>query len=159
MALIVSPGQNEIEQMKKHGFDIAPHRMTRHWTRSSRTTKPARLLARPCRPCPIGDRVSCLSKRRRLPALAVPGTVVAFQSLDEITVRQLGCPCAGSRALTNGFSKKVENHEHAVALHFMHYNFCRIHQSLRVTPAMEAGISDHVWSLAEVVEMIDRESN
>ncbi len=61
--------------------------------------------------------------------------------------------------LTNGFSKKVENHEHAVDLHFMHYNFCRIHQSLRVTPAMEAGITDHVWSLAEVVEMIDRESN
>lgn len=61
--------------------------------------------------------------------------------------------------LTNGFSKKVENHEHAVALHFMHYNFCRIHQSLRVTPAMEAGISNRVWSLSEVVEMIDRESN
>lgn len=61
--------------------------------------------------------------------------------------------------LTNGFSKKVENHEHAVALHCMHYNFCRIHQTLRVTPAMEAGISDHVWSLTELVEMIDRESN
>ncbi len=46
--------------------------------------------------------------------------------------------------LTNGFSKKVENLEAAVALHYMHYNFCRIHQSLRVTPAMEAGVSDHV---------------
>jgi hypothetical protein len=43
-----------------------------------------------------------------------------------------------------GFSKKLENHEHALALYFMHYNFCRIHQSLRVTPAMEAGISDHI---------------
>jgi IS1 family transposase len=52
--------------------------------------------------------------------------------------------------LTNAFSKKVENLGHAVALHFMHYNFCRIHQTLRVTPAMEAGISDHVWSLDEV---------
>lgn len=52
--------------------------------------------------------------------------------------------------LTNGFSKKVENHEHAVALHFMHYNFGRIHKTLRVTPAMEAGISDHVWSLEEI---------
>jgi hypothetical protein len=52
--------------------------------------------------------------------------------------------------LTNAFSKKVENLEHAVALHFMNYNFCRIHQSLRVTPAMEAGLSDHVWSLEEV---------
>jgi IS1 family transposase len=46
--------------------------------------------------------------------------------------------------LTNGFSKKFENHAHAVALHFMHYNFCRIHKTLRVTPAMEAGLSDHV---------------
>jgi hypothetical protein len=51
--------------------------------------------------------------------------------------------------LTNAFSKKVENLEHAVALHFMHYNFCRVHSSLRVTPAMEAGVSDHVWSLEE----------
>ena len=56
--------------------------------------------------------------------------------------------------LTNAFSKKVENLEHSVALHFMHYNFCRIHQSLRVTPAMEAGVSDHVWSLEEVVALL-----
>ena len=53
--------------------------------------------------------------------------------------------------LTNAFSKKVENHAAAVALHFMWYNFGRIHKTLRVTPAMEAGISDHVWSLTEVV--------
>jgi hypothetical protein len=58
--------------------------------------------------------------------------------------------------LTNGFSKKVENHERSVALHFMHYNFCRIHKSLRVTPAMEAGIADHVWSLEEVVALLDK---
>ena len=56
--------------------------------------------------------------------------------------------------LTNGFSKKVENHEHAVALHFMHYNFCRVHQTLRVTPAMQAGLSEHVWSLEELVALI-----
>lgn len=56
--------------------------------------------------------------------------------------------------LTNAFSKKIENHEHAVALYFMYYNFCRIHQSLRVTPAMEAGIADHVWSLEEIVNLI-----
>lgn len=55
--------------------------------------------------------------------------------------------------LTNGFSKKVENHEYAIAIHYMHYNFCRIHSSLRVTPAMEAGISDHVWSIEELCEM------
>lgn len=49
--------------------------------------------------------------------------------------------------LTNAFSKKIENQAHAVALHFMYYNFCRVHQTLRVTPAMEAGIAKHVWSL------------
>ena len=56
--------------------------------------------------------------------------------------------------LTNGFSKKVENHAHAVALHFMHYNFGRIHKTLRVTPAMEAGVSDHVWSLEEIAALM-----
>jgi IS1 family transposase len=52
--------------------------------------------------------------------------------------------------MTNAFSKKVENHAAAVAIHFMWYNFGRIHKTLRVTPAMEAGVSDHVWSLAEI---------
>ena len=52
--------------------------------------------------------------------------------------------------LTNAFSKKVDNHEAAVALHFMHYNFARIHKPLRVTPAMEAGVADHVWGLEEI---------
>jgi IS1 family transposase len=53
--------------------------------------------------------------------------------------------------LTNAFSKKVENHAYQVALHFMHYNFCRIHKTLRVTPAMEAGIADHVWTIEEML--------
>jgi IS1 family transposase len=57
--------------------------------------------------------------------------------------------------LTNAFSKKLENHQHSVALHFMHYNFCRIHQTLRVTPAMEAGVSDHVWSIEEIVALTE----
>jgi IS1 family transposase len=56
--------------------------------------------------------------------------------------------------LTNGFSQKVENLECMVALHFMHYNFGRIHKSLRVTPAMEAGISDHVWRLEEIAALV-----
>jgi len=56
--------------------------------------------------------------------------------------------------LTNGFSKKLENLEHAVALHYMHYNFCRIHQSLRVTPAMEAGVADHFWSIEEILALL-----
>lgn len=56
--------------------------------------------------------------------------------------------------LTNAFSKKVDNHMHAVALHFMYYNFGRIHKTLRVTPAMEAGVSDHVWSLEEIAALV-----
>ena len=56
--------------------------------------------------------------------------------------------------LTNGYSKKLENHEAAIALHYMHYNFCRIHHTLRVTPAMEAGITDHVWTLDELVGLM-----
>ncbi len=61
--------------------------------------------------------------------------------------------------LTNGFSKKLENHGHAVALYFLHYNFCRVHSTLRVTPAMQAGISDHVWSLEELCALLpERES-
>jgi len=55
--------------------------------------------------------------------------------------------------LTNGFSKKLENLEHAVSLHFMHYNFARIHKTLRITPAMAAGVSDHVWSLEEIASL------
>lgn len=55
--------------------------------------------------------------------------------------------------LTNGFSKKVQNHAHAVALHFMYYNFARVHKTLRVTPAMQAGIADHVWSLEEIANL------
>jgi IS1 family transposase len=56
--------------------------------------------------------------------------------------------------LTNGFSKKIENLEAAVALHFMHYNFCRIHQTLRVTPAMAAGIADHPWEVQEILGLL-----
>src|SRR5271166_5783935 len=57
--------------------------------------------------------------------------------------------------LTNAFSKKFENHAHIVALHFMHYNFARVHKSLRITPAMAAGVTDHVWSLEEIAMLAD----
>jgi len=56
--------------------------------------------------------------------------------------------------LTNGFSKKIENHSAAVALWFTYYNFCRVHSSLRVTPAMQAGIADHVWTIEELVSLL-----
>jgi len=57
--------------------------------------------------------------------------------------------------LTNAFSKKVENHAYAVALHFMYYNFVRIHQTLRVTPAMAAGVTDRLWEVADIVALVD----
>ena len=57
--------------------------------------------------------------------------------------------------LTNGFSKKVENLFYAVSLHFMYYNFCRIHQTLRVTPAMEANITDHVWDIEDILNLLN----
>jgi hypothetical protein len=56
--------------------------------------------------------------------------------------------------LTNAVPKKVENHAYQVALHFMHYNFCRIHKTLRVTPAMEAGITDHVWTIEDMIAIV-----
>ena len=58
--------------------------------------------------------------------------------------------------LTNGFSKKIENHMHAVALHYMYYNFCRIHKTLRCTPAMEAGVSKKLWSIEDIVTLLDK---
>lgn len=57
--------------------------------------------------------------------------------------------------LTNAFSKKIENHRAAIALHFVHYNFCRKHQSIGTTPAVKAGLADHVWNLAELVGLLE----
>jgi hypothetical protein len=57
--------------------------------------------------------------------------------------------------LTNGFNKKIEMHLHAVSLHFMHYNFARVHKTLKVTPAMQAGIADHVWGIEEICNLVE----
>src|SRR6266704_4585289 len=58
--------------------------------------------------------------------------------------------------LTNGFSKKVDNHRHMVALHYMYYNFCRIHQTHRVTPAMEAQLTDRAWTIDELIALLPK---
>lgn len=58
--------------------------------------------------------------------------------------------------LTNAFSKKVENLQHALALHFMHYNFARVHKALGMTPAMAAGLADHPWSMSEIVSLLHK---
>jgi len=77
--------------------------------------------------------------------------------LNQLQVQQRAVPtshyiglCRLTR-LTNGFSKKWENHWAALCLHFAYYNFCRIHKTLRVTPAMQAGITDRVWDIAELL--------
>jgi len=81
---------------------------------------------------------------------------VIFERLEELERQNLTMRMRMRRftRLTNGFSKKIENHAYALALFYMHYNFCRIHQTLRVTPAMEAGTTDHVWSLEEVAALL-----
>lgn len=60
--------------------------------------------------------------------------------------------------LTNAFSKKIENHVYAMAIYFMHYNFVRIHQTLRVTPAMAAGVTDKLWGLEDMAALLDRQA-
>lgn len=60
--------------------------------------------------------------------------------------------------LTNAFSNKIANHTAAVALHYMYYNFLRIHQTLRVTPAMEAGVADQIWLIEEVVGLLNEKA-
>jgi IS1 family transposase len=57
--------------------------------------------------------------------------------------------------LTNGFSKKIENHAHAIALHYMYYNFCRIHKSLRCTPAMAAGVTTKLWEISDIIKVLE----
>ncbi len=57
--------------------------------------------------------------------------------------------------LTNAFSKKVENLDHAVSLHYMHYNYVRLHQAHRLTPAMAAGVTDRLWEIDDIVQMAD----
>ncbi len=57
--------------------------------------------------------------------------------------------------LTNAFSKKAQNHAHAVSLHFMHYNFVRIHKTLRCSPAMAAGVTKRLWDVADIIQVVD----
>lgn len=94
----------------------------------------------------IGTRVDAIKGKPVLSSVSI-----SFVERQNLTMRM---SMRRFTRLTNAFSKKVENHFYAIALHFMHYNFCRIHQTLRVTPAMEAKITDHVWSLEELIQLI-----
>ena len=75
----------------------------------------------------------------------------SFVERQNLTMRM---PMRRFIRFTNAHSEKLANHEAAIALHYMHYNFCRIHKTLRVTPAMEAGIANHVWSIEELVSVL-----
>jgi IS1 family transposase len=76
----------------------------------------------------------------------------SYVERHELTMRMSMCRFT---RLTNAFSKKIQNHAAMVAIHAVHYNFARIHKTLRITPAMACGLSDHVWSLEEIVQMAD----
>ncbi len=95
----------------------------------------------------------CGTRKRRISGHPAKGGVsTSYVERQNLTMRM---SMRRFTRLTNAFSKKVENLGHAVALHFMFYNFGRIHQTLRVTPAMEAGLTDHVWSLEEIAALAD----
>lgn len=92
------------------------------------------------------------AEKRRITGRPDPAHVsTSYVERQNLTMRM---SCRRFTRLTNAFSKKVENHAHAVALHFMYYNFGRIHKTLRVTPAMEAGVAKHVWSLQEIAALV-----
>src|SRR3990167_505466 len=95
----------------------------------------------------------CLGSRKRV-VTGEPDTMLISTSYAERQNLTMRMQMRRFTRLTNGFSKKFENHVCAVAIHYMHYNFARIHKTIRVTPEMEAGISDHVWSLEEIAGLV-----
>src|SRR5580658_640600 len=95
--------------------------------------------------------VSAVGRAFSMAILIQPTLVLSFVERQNLSMRM------GMRRftrLTNGFSKKLENHGHMVALYFMHYNFCRVHKTVRVKRAMEAGLTDHVWEIEELIGLI-----
>ena len=95
----------------------------------------------------------CGAQRRKVIGKPAPaGISTSYVERQNLTMRM---SMRRFTRLTNAFSKNVENLGYAVALHFMHYNFCRIHQTLRVTPAMEAGLTDRVWTPEEIAALAD----
>lgn len=111
-----------------------------------------------------GGRAYVEAKRRYSPAVCVGATKnvvigspeMAMVSTSHVERANLTMRMGMRRftRLTNAFSKKIEMHMHAVSLHFMHYNFARIHKTIKVAPAMQAGISDHLWSIEEIVRLV-----
>jgi hypothetical protein len=111
----------------------------------------------------------CYAKEKNVPENkngSGAGSVWTWIAIDADSKLILSYLCGGRDAewatqvrrftcLTNAFSKKFENHCHMVAIYHAYYNFCRVHQTLRVTPAMEAELTNHVWSLEDLVGLLD----
>jgi IS1 family transposase len=96
----------------------------------------------------------CGARKRRVTGNPDPREVcTSFVERQNLTMRM---HMRRFTRLTNAFSKKVENHAYAVALHMMYYNFVRLHQSLRVTPAMAAGVSDRLWEIGDIVALVEK---
>jgi IS1 family transposase len=96
----------------------------------------------------------CGARKRRVTGNPDPREVcTSFVERQNLTMRM---HMRRFTRLTNAFSKKVENHAYAVALHMMYYNFVRIHQKLRITPAMAAGVSDRLWEIGDIVALIEK---
>lgn len=98
-----------------------------------------------------GECIGC--KRERVVGNPDPAHVsTSFIERQNLTMRM---SMRRFTRLTNAFSKKIENHVAMIAVHYMNYNFCRIHQSLRITPAMAAGVSNHVWDIEEIIAILE----
>lgn len=96
----------------------------------------------------------CIGARRE-PVMGLPAVADICTSHAERNNLTMRMQMRRFTRLTNGFSKKLDNHRLACAVHFVHYNFARIHSTLRVTPAMAAGLTDHVWELSEIVDLLE----
>lgn len=93
---------------------------------------------------------------RKVPICGEPDTAKVSTSYVERQNLTMRMQMRRFTRLTNGFSKKLENHSAAISLHFMHYNYCRVHQTLKTTPAVAAGITDHTWTVEEVISLLNR---
>ena len=93
----------------------------------------------------------CIGTRKSIVTGSPKSTSTSYVERQNLTMRM---SMRRFTRLTNGFSKKIENLEHAVALHFMYYNFCRIHQSLRITPAMKAKVTKKLWEIEDILNLL-----
>ncbi|MCC7423104.1 MAG: DDE-type integrase/transposase/recombinase [Planctomycetaceae bacterium] len=126
------------------GMDVDYAMLIKHYGSSEATTTEAKYSPNVCTGC----------KQEKITGYPDPEHIsTSYAERANLTMRM---SMRRFTRLTNAFSKKVENHAAAISLHFMYYNFARIHQTLRSTPAMKAGVANHLWSVEEIVGLLDR---